>query len=94
VIAENKLRTFKQAATSRCSLDGTPKAEMLGLRSLTAGGGNVMNAWSEYLRGQAVIADRYAKKMTTAAAIKEFADIAESFRHDADVEDKNPTCKY
>ena len=54
-----------------------PKAEMLGLRSLTAGGGNVMNAWSEYLRGQAVI-----------------ADIAESFRHDADLEDENPTCKY
>jgi hypothetical protein len=26
-------------------------AEMLGLRSLTAGGGKVMNAWSEYLRG-------------------------------------------
>jgi hypothetical protein len=71
-----------------------PKAEMLGPRSLTAGGGNVMNAWSEYLRGQAVIADRYAKTMTTTAAIKEFADIAESFRHDADVEDKNPTCKY
>jgi hypothetical protein len=71
-----------------------PKAEMLGLRSLTAGGGNVMNAWSEYLRGQALIADKYAKTMTTAATIKEFADIAESFRHDADVEDKNPTCKY
>jgi hypothetical protein len=71
-----------------------PKAEMLGLCSLTAGGGNIMNAWSEYLRGQAVIADRYAKTMTTAATIKEFADIAESFRHDADVEDKKPTCKY
>jgi hypothetical protein len=41
-----------------------PMAEMLGLGSLTAGGGNVMNAWSEYLRGQAVIADRYAKTMT------------------------------
>jgi len=64
-------------------------AEMLGLCSLTAGGRNVMNAW-----GQAVIADRYAKTMTTAATFKEFADIAESFRHDADVEDKNPTCKY
>ena len=59
-------------------------AEMLGLRSRTAGGGNVMNAWSEYLRGQTVIADRYAKTMTTAATITEFADIAESFRHDAD----------
>ena len=41
-----------------------PLAEMLGLGSLTAGGGNVMNAWSEYLGGQAVIADRYAKTMT------------------------------
>jgi len=39
-----------------------------------------MNAWSEYC-GAAVIADRYTKTMTTAAAIKEFADIAESFRH-------------
>ena len=48
----------------------------LGLRSLTAGGGNVMNAWSEYLRGQAVIADGHAKTMTTAEIIKEFADIA------------------
>jgi hypothetical protein len=71
-----------------------PVAEMLGLRSLTAGGGNVMNAWSEYLRGQAVIADRYAKTMTTAATVKEFTDIAESFRHDADLEDENPTCTY
>jgi len=58
-----------------------PKAEMLGQRSLTAGGGNVMNAWSEYLRGQAAITDKYAKTMTTAATIKEFADIADSFRH-------------
>ena len=53
-----------------------------------------MNAWSEYLRGQAVIADRYAKTMTTAATVKEFTDIAESFRHDADLEDENPTCTY
>jgi hypothetical protein len=51
-------------------------AEMLGQRSLTAGGGNVMNAWSEYLRGQPVIADRYAKTMTTTETIKLFADIA------------------
>jgi len=36
-------------------------AEMLGLRSRTAGGGNVMNAWSEYSRGQAVIADQTCK---------------------------------
>ncbi len=53
-----------------------PMAEMPGLRSLTAGGGNVMNAWSEYLRGRAVIADGYAKTMTTAETIKKFADIA------------------
>jgi len=71
-----------------------PLAEMLGLGLLTAGGGNVMNAWSDYLRGQAVIADQYAKTMTTAETIKEFADIAESFRHDADVEDENPTYEH
>lgn len=71
-----------------------PTAEMLALRWLTAGGGNSMNAWSDYLRGQAVIADRYSKTMTTAEAIKEFTDIAESFRHDADVEDENPTYKH
>jgi len=53
-----------------------------------------MNAWSEYLRGQAVIADRYAKTITTAETIKEFADIAGKLRHDAGVEDENPTCKY
>jgi hypothetical protein len=67
---------------------------MLALRWLTAGGGNIMNAWSDYLRSQAVIADRYSKTMTTAEAIKEFADIAESFCHDADVEDENPTYKH
>jgi hypothetical protein len=54
---------------------------------------NVMNAWSDYLRGQAIIADRHSKAMTTAETIKEFADIAESFRRDADAEDANPTCK-
>ena len=53
-----------------------------------------MNAWSDYLRGQAVIADRHSKAMTAAERIKEFADIAESFRQDADAEDKNPTCKH
>jgi len=47
-------------------------AEMLGLRSLTAGGGNVMNAWSEYLRG----GRRLSPTDTTAETIKEFADIA------------------
>jgi hypothetical protein len=53
-----------------------------------------MNDWSDYLRGQAVIADRYAKTMTTAAMIKEFVDIAESFRRDAAAEDANPTYKH
>jgi len=38
-----------------------------------------MNAWSDYLRSQAIIADRHSKAMTTAETIKEFADIAESF---------------
>jgi hypothetical protein len=53
-----------------------------------------MNAWSEYLGGQALIADRASETMTTTEAIKEFADIAVSFRHDADVEDANPTYKH
>ena len=53
-----------------------------------------MNAWSEYLRAQADIADRHVKSMTSAEAIKEFADIAESFRRDADAEDANPAYKY
>jgi hypothetical protein len=52
-----------------------------------------LNAWSEYLRGPAVIADRHSKAMTTAESVKEFADIAESFRRDADAEDANPTDK-
>lgn len=29
--------------------------------------------------------------MTTAETVREFAEIAESFRRDADAEDKNPT---
>jgi hypothetical protein len=49
-----------------------------------------MNAWSEYLRTQAVLADRISKTMTTAASIKEFADYAEGYRRDADAEDKTP----
>ncbi len=53
-----------------------------------------MKAWSEYLRGQAAIADRRSRSMTTLEAIKEFADIAESFRRDADAEDANPTYKH
>jgi hypothetical protein len=71
-----------------------PNAEMLGLCSRGAGGRNLMNAWSDYLREQADIADRYAKTMTTAETVKEFVDIAESFRRDADAEDANPTYKH
>jgi hypothetical protein len=64
---------------------------MLGLCSLIAGEEKVMNVWSEYLRTQAVLADRISKTMTTAATVKEFADYAEGFRQDADAEDKTPT---
>lgn len=46
-----------------------------------------MTAWSDYLRQQVVVADRVAATMTTADARKEFADIAASFRRDADIED-------
>ena len=53
-----------------------------------------MNAWSNYLRGQAAIADRHSKAMTTPETIKEFADIADSSRRDADAEDANPTYKH
>jgi hypothetical protein len=67
-----------------------PKLEMLGLRSLTAGEEKPMNVWSEYLRTQAVLADRISKTMTTAATIKEFADYAEGFRQDANAEDRTP----
>ncbi len=67
---------------------------MLAPGSLAAGGEIPMNAWSEYLRGQAVIADRHSRSMTTPEAIKEFADIAESFRRDADAEDANPTYEH
>jgi hypothetical protein len=49
-----------------------------------------MNVWSEYLRTQAVLADRISKTMTTAATVKEFADYAEGYRRDADAEDKAP----
>jgi hypothetical protein len=49
-----------------------------------------MNAWSEYLRTQAVLADRISKTMTTAATAKEFADYAEAYRRDADAEDSTP----
>lgn len=50
-----------------------------------------MNAWSDYLRGQAVIADRISKSMTTPDQIKEFADYAIGYRKDADDEEKAPT---
>jgi hypothetical protein len=49
-----------------------------------------MNPWSEYLRSQAVLADRISKSMTTAATVKEFADYAEGYRRDADAEDRTP----
>jgi hypothetical protein len=49
-----------------------------------------MNSWSDYLKAQAVLADRISKTMTTAATIKEFADYAESYRQDADAQDKTP----
>jgi hypothetical protein len=49
-----------------------------------------MNAWSNYLRTQAVLADRISRTMTTAAMVKEFADYAEGFRQDADAEDRTP----
>jgi hypothetical protein len=38
-----------------------PKLEMLGLRSPSAGKEKAMNAWSEYLRMQAVLADRISR---------------------------------
>jgi hypothetical protein len=49
-----------------------------------------MNVWSDYLRTQAVLADRISKTMTTAATVKEFADYAEGYRRDADAEDSTP----
>jgi hypothetical protein len=49
-----------------------------------------MNAWSEYLRGQARLADHISKTMRTEALVKEFADYAVSFRRDADAEDAKP----
>ena len=67
-----------------------PKLEMLGLRSPSAGEEKVMKAWSDYLRAQAVLADRMSKTMTTAATVKEFADYAEGYRRDAEAEDETP----
>ena len=67
-----------------------PRREVLGLRSPSAGKEKTMNVWSDYLRTQAVLADRIAKTMTTAATVKEFADYAEGYRRDADAEDRTP----
>ena len=67
---------------------------MLGLGSLSAGGRAIMNAWSEHLRGQALLADRISKTMRTAALVKEFADYAISFRRDADAEDAKPADQH
>jgi hypothetical protein len=67
-----------------------PRLGMLGLRSPPAGKEKVMNAWSDYLRTQAVLADRISKTMTTAAAVKEFADYAEGYRRDAGAADRTP----
>jgi hypothetical protein len=66
------------------------KLKMLSLRSPPAGEENAMNVWSEYLKAQAVLADRISKTMTTAATVKEFADYAEGYRRDADAEDRTP----
>ena len=46
-----------------------------------------MTAWSDYLREQALVADRVASTMTTPESQKEFSDIAASYRRDADIED-------
>lgn len=53
-----------------------------------------MNAWSEYLRGQALLADGIPKMMTTEAMVKEFADYAVSFGRDADAEDAKPVHQH
>jgi hypothetical protein len=50
-------------------------------------GGHFMNAWSKYLREQAVLADRVSRTMTSRESQKEFEDIAASYRRDADIED-------
>jgi hypothetical protein len=63
---------------------------MLGLRPPPAGKENAMNVWSDYLRTQALLADRISRTMTTAATVKEFADYAAGYRRDADAEDETP----
>jgi hypothetical protein len=56
-----------------------------------AGEEHPMNAWSDYLRAQAVIAERLAKTMTSLEMVREFEGYAESFRQDAAAEDRTPT---
>ena len=46
-----------------------------------------MTAWSDYLRQQAVVADRVASTMTSSEGRQEFLEIAASYRRDADIED-------
>ncbi len=49
-----------------------------------------MTAWSEYLRKQAVIADRVAAAASNPESRKEFEDIAASYRRDAEIEEGTP----
>jgi hypothetical protein len=60
---------------------------MLASMLAIAGEEQPMNKWSDYLRGQAVLADRLSKSMTTPDLVKEFQGYADSFRRDADAED-------
>ncbi|MET0724535.1 MAG: hypothetical protein ABWY64_27415 [Tardiphaga sp.] len=46
-----------------------------------------MTAWSDYLREQALVADRVASSAINADSRREFEDIAASYRRDADIED-------
>jgi hypothetical protein len=62
---------------------------MLALTPAIAGEEQRMNEWSDYLRGQAVLADRISKTMTTPDMVKEFQGYAASFRRDAEAEDKS-----
>ena len=46
-----------------------------------------MTAWSEYLREQAIVADRVAAAAPSPESRKEFENIAASYRRDADIEE-------
>jgi hypothetical protein len=46
-----------------------------------------MTEWSNYLRQQAIVADRVASNTTSLESRKEFTDIAISYRRDADIEE-------